>query len=430
MWQEAFLGEVDMQIKESNMPQKQAKNQRKQQNHISEPQHRKHRSWWCASIVGYVLGLFCTIMALLLTLMVANIGHAEHIHDFFVGVPFATVTVLSGWLWGLGPALVVLAIGVLSLDYWVIPPICVLTFYKWPDIVAFLPFIGIQLIALYLIMVQKRYRQQLLVAQQKASKQAEALAQSNAQLEQADRVKDQFLSMASHELRTPVTSIHGYVQLLMRRLKKQSTETPELLPIYDSLLTVDQQTKRLAHLVDDLLDINSLRAGKMPLHISACDLGNLCRNVAAEHKDASERTIDLQLAPHKIILPADEKRLSQVISNLVTNAIKYSPKQSVVRMEVSQSATEAILSVHNEGPTLSQEQQIAIFEPFYRSPEAQSSTISGWGLGLAISKEIVARHQGRIWVESSQETGTTFFVALALEVLSITEIEEEALQTE
>ncbi|MGH2508042.1 MAG: ATP-binding protein, partial [Ktedonobacteraceae bacterium] len=87
----------------------------------------------------------------------------------------------------------------------------------------------------------------------------------------------------------------------------------------------------------------------------------------------------------------------------------------VVRINVSQQSQEAILAVHNDGSVLSQEQQIAIFEPFYRSPEAQVSATPGWGLGLAISKEIVLQHQGRLWVESSEKTGTTFFVGLDLD---------------
>lgn len=406
-----------MQRKGHRHIQQSQQHQRQSQVMQGDQPTSRRSSWRHVPLVGYILSLSCIILALLLTLLVSSIGKAEHIHDFFVGVPFATVTVVSGWLWGLGPALVALIVGTMCLDYWVIPPIYVLTFYKWPDVAAFLPFIGIQLIALYLVMVQKKYRRQLLIAQQQASRQAEALTQSNAQLEQADRIKDQFLSMASHELRTPVTSIHGYLQLLIRRVKKQSADIPELLPIHKSLVTIDQQTQRLTHLVNDLLDINSLRAGKMPLHRVSCDLGSLCQKVVNEQQAISERTIDLQLAPYPIVLPVDQERISQVMINLLTNAMKYSPPQAVVHMEVSQRAEEVILAVHNEGSVLSPEQQIAIFEPFYRSPDAISSAKPGWGLGLAISKEIIARHQGRIWVDSSESAGTTFYVGLDLDYI-------------
>ncbi|MGH2508928.1 MAG: sensor histidine kinase, partial [Ktedonobacteraceae bacterium] len=304
---------------------------RKQQRQTS-PQTGQRRTWWRAPLVGYAFSILLVIGAFLIT----RIGTVAHIHDYFVGVPFVIGTFLAGWIWGIGPALVTLVMSVLSLDYWIIPPIYIFTFYKLPDLIAFIPFISLQLIVLYLIWVQKKYRQQLRAAQQEASKQAEelaksnqALAQSNTQLEQADRVKDQFLSMASHELRTPVTSIHGYVQLLMRRVKKQSSAIPELLPVYNSLATVDQQAKRLTNLMNELLDINSLRAGKIPLRRAACDLSGLCQQVIAELTTTSERPIDLQIPPDPIILQVDAERISQVMNNLVTNAIKYSPEQTV-----------------------------------------------------------------------------------------------------
>jgi signal transduction histidine kinase len=286
-----------------------------------------------------------------------------------------------------------------------------------------------------MVVVQKKYRQRLLYANQALSKHTEqlaennqaliesnaqldkanqALAQSNARLEQASRVKDQFLSMASHELRTPLTSMQGYVQLLLRRLKRQSAQNPELLPVCDSLGKVDERTHELKALVNDLLDIDSLRSGKMPVRLAPCDLCVLCRGVVEGRSALTGRQIDLNLSFCPLMLQADEGRLSQVVTNLVSNALKYSPTNARVCVEVQQHSGEAILAVHNKGSVLSKEQQEAIFEPFYRSPDAQSSEVPGWGLGLAISKEIIVQHGGRLWVESSEEKGTTFFVALPL----------------
>jgi len=101
-----------------------------------------------------------------------------------------------------------------------------------------------------------------------------------------------------------------------------------------------------------------------------------------------------------------------VIINLVTNAVKYSPENTIIRVCASLESPHVILTVHNDGPAIPQEQQIHIFEPFYRTPEAELSSIQGWGLGLSISKEIVEQHGGQIWVESFEEKGTTFFVRL------------------
>lgn len=254
----------------------------KQQN--NQPTNHRH-SWWPSLLVGYPLAALFAAGAFLIPWSGRSLG----IEDYFVAPPFVMVTLLVGWIWGIGPALLALLLEVLALDYWIVPPVGDITFFLWPDIASFAPFLLIQLIVLEMIVVQKNDRQQLLQVNQALSQQARELAksiqacvESNTQLEQADRVKDRFLSMASHELRTPVTSIHGYVQLLLRRFKKQSAQNPELLSVCDSLGKVDEQARRLVSLMNDLLDINSLRSGKMPFHLAPCDLCLLCREVVEE----------------------------------------------------------------------------------------------------------------------------------------------------
>lgn len=384
------------------------KGNEKQQKH-RQADHR--HSWWHSPLLGYPLAVLFVASAFLIPMSEKFVG----LQDLFVEPPFVIATLLVGWFWGIGPALLALLLEVLAVDYWLIPYTPgVIDFFLWPEIASFAPFILIQLIVLVLVIVQKNYRQQLLHANQVITQHAEKLAESNAQLEQADRVKDQFLSMVSHELKTPVTGIQGYVQLLLHRLKKQSIQNPEWLPMYDTLSKVDEQTRRLTELVNDLLDINTLRSGKMPVHLASCELCCLCREVVEEQQALVGRPIDLRLPADPVTVQVDNRRFPQVVSNLVSNALKYSPKNTPILVEVSQRPGEAILAVHNESPVLTKEQQKALFEPFYRSPEAQSSTTPGWGLGLAICKEIVVRHNGRIWVESSAEKGTTFFVALPL----------------
>jgi signal transduction histidine kinase len=167
-------------------------------------------------------------------------------------------------------------------------------------------------------------------------------------------------------------------------------------------------------LINSLLDINTLRSGKIPVCLVPCDLRYLCQQVIEEQQTQTDRSIDLRLPADPAIVQVDHGWFAQVVSNLVTNALKYSPVNTPIRVEISQRPREVILAVHNESPVLSQEQQKTLFEPFYRSPEARSSATSGWGLGLAICKEIVRQHRGRIWVESSEEKGTIFFVTLPL----------------
>jgi signal transduction histidine kinase len=119
------------------------------------------------------------------------------------------------------------------------------------------------------------------------------------------------------------------------------------------------------------------------------------------------------------MLQADCQRLTQVIVNLITNAAKYSSENTVIHVYMTQDPSYVIFTVHNDGPAIPQEHQTRIFEPFYRTPEVEHSSVRGWGLGLSISKEIVERHEGKIWVESSEGKGTTFFVQLPFQVISL-----------
>lgn len=374
-----------------------------------------HRSWWQSAIAGYPFALLFVAGAFSLPLLEKYM----RIRDYFIAPPFVVATLLVGWIWGTGPALLALSAAVFSVDYWIVPPLGRLTFFQWPDIASFAPFILIQLIVLYLIAKQKKYRRQLFLAQQEALERAEelaktnqALAQSNAQLKHADQVKDQFLSRASHELKTPITTIRGQAQLALRRLSHRSPLCADLAFLPTHLEKVEAQTERLHTLVNDLLALSTLRSGQMPLRAALCDLCQLCSGIAADQGELTGRQIDLKLARCPIMLWADEGRLSQVIINLIGNALKYSPENTVVRVEVKQQQQQAILSVHNDGPPLPQAQHESIFEPFYRAPGAQSSSVQGWGLGLSISKEIIEQHQGHIWIESSKKMGTTFFVSL------------------
>ena len=263
-----------------------------------------------------------------------------------------------------------------------------------------------------LVAQRERGRRQILFARQELEAYAGELEWVNQELEQANTLKEHFLSMASHELKTPITSIRGQAQLGMRRLAKQAELPAEVAPLHTTLERIDQLTHRLQSLVDDLLDLSILRSGKMTLRATRCDVGEMCREVITEQQSLSSRSIELEVPSSPVVLQADCERLSQVMTNLVANAIKYSPDNSSVQVRVSQSRHAALIRVHNEGSTIPREQQTHIFEPFYRTPDAQSSSKKGWGLGLAISKQIVERHGGRIGVESSQEKGVTFTIEL------------------
>lgn len=391
------------------------------------------RSWWYSPLVGYPLAVVFVAGASLIPLAEKSLG----IQDAFIEPPFVIALMLIAWLWGIGPALLALLLEVLALDYWLIPPLGSISFFLWPNLASFVPFILIQLISLALVVKQKHYRQQLLLAHQAATASTEnlatsnqalvesnqrleasnqALARSNAQLDEANHVKDLFLSLASHELKTPITSIQGQAQLALRRLARQRHPLPARFAfLLTHLEKVEEQTSRLCLLVNDLLNLSSLRSGKMPLRVAPCDFRALCREIVEDQTAITGHSINLTLPPHPLILQADGIRLGQVVLNLLTNAFKYSPEHSTVEMKVQQRDMEAILTIHNDGPTIPLERQHHLFEPFYRTPESQISSIQGWGLGLAISKEIVRQHQGDIQVTSAEEKGTTFSLILPLQ---------------
>ncbi|MFL5628175.1 MAG: sensor histidine kinase [Ktedonobacteraceae bacterium] len=374
--------------------------------------------WWRTLFVGYPASVLLVGISLLTTQLVQAYTSAY----YFIGAPFFLVTVIVALLWGTGPAVLAIVLGFFALEGFVIPPPGILTFNGWNDVAMYGPFVVAQLIVALITAQRESVRWRLYSAQQEARARAqelakvnEALEQVNHKLERSNQLKDQFLSRASHELKTPITTIRGHTELGLRWFRKQSELSPDLELLRTHFEKVEAQTQRLHALVDDLLDLSSLEAGKLPLRLSLCDLGELCRAVVEEQRALSGRRIDEEIPAGPVLLQADCDRLTQVIINLVANAVKYSPENTVVHVGMQQDTTQVTLSVHNDGSVIPQEEQASIFEPFYRSTGAQSSSKRGWGLGLAISKEIVERQGGRIWVESSAEKGTTFFVRLPLD---------------
>src|SRR5205085_1247520 len=154
------------------------------------------------------------------------------------------------------------------------------------------------------------------------------------QLKQANHLKDQFLSMASHELKTPITTIRGQAQIALHRLSKQRDPSPEQTATSESLRKIDEQTQRLNNLVDDLLDLSSIRAGKIGLRLQPCDLVELCREVIEDQRLLTERVIELETPDVAVSLQGDCNRLGQVVVNLVNNALKYSTEEQSVQVRI------------------------------------------------------------------------------------------------
>jgi signal transduction histidine kinase len=227
-------------------------------------------------------------------------------------------------------------------------------------------------------------------------------------------MKDRFLSIASHELKTPITTIRGQAQLALRRLSKQRSLPDDLEGVQTALERINDQTSRLTSLIDELLDVSSIRNGKAELRKRRTDLRDICREVVEDQRLLSGRSILLDMPSVPVKLSIDGDRIAQVLVNLVSNAVKYSPEESVVEVCVQQEQDGVLVQVRDHGKGIPEDQQAQIFETFYRTPDAEASTKQGLGLGLAISREIVERHEGQIWCESQPGKGSSFFVKLPL----------------
>ncbi|GAC1448934.1 MAG: hypothetical protein PVSMB4_06700 [Ktedonobacterales bacterium] len=233
---------------------------------------------------------------------------------------------------------------------------------------------------------------------------------AQAERDRLARQKDEFLSVASHELRTPLTSLKGRVQLARRRLQRAG------LAEESYLAWMERAIARMERLVNDLVDISRIQSGKLDLQSERFDLSVLCRHIAEEQAENAERPVTVEVPDTPIEAEGDADRIGQVLANLLSNALKYSPAYRPVVLTLQSGRGEALIRVRDEGPGIPADALPHLFERFYRVPgiEVQSGTGVGLGLGLYICREIMERHGGRIWAESSVGHGSTFYVALPL----------------
>jgi len=230
------------------------------------------------------------------------------------------------------------------------------------------------------------------------------------ELRELDRMKDEFISLVSHELRTPLTSIRGYVELLQED-GSLSDEQQRYLGV------VDRNTGRLLDLVSDLLFLAQADAGKLAFELRPVELDLLVDEcVEAAQPAADAKGIELVRLTKELPSPlqGDPARLAQVLDNLVSNALKFTPAGGRVQVRLSTADGVALIEVEDTGVGLAENEQEQLFERFFRSSRAFESAIPGTGLGLAIAKTIVERHGGRIGLESTVDVGTTVRVELPL----------------
>jgi signal transduction histidine kinase len=236
----------------------------------------------------------------------------------------------------------------------------------------------------------------------------------NEQLRELDRLKDDFVASVSHELRTPLTSIRGYLELVL------DGEAGEINDEQRHFLSVvERNADRLLRVVGDLLFVAQVDAGKIALEPGPTDLEELARHaVEAARPAATEKNIELELElelDELGELQADRARIAQVLDNLISNAVKFTPAGGRVAVRTLRSGDMAVLEVADTGMGISTPDQEQLFERFFRADSATEHAIQGTGLGLAIVKAIVEAHDGAISVVSIQGEGATFRIELPLE---------------
>ncbi|WP_426756710.1 PAS domain-containing sensor histidine kinase [Myxococcus sp. Y35] len=227
--------------------------------------------------------------------------------------------------------------------------------------------------------------------------------------QEAIRVRDDFLSIASHELKTPLTPLSLRLATLERRLERGERVDPS------TLRHTRMHLLRITSLINDLLDASRIEAGRLALHPEATRLEGLVAHVLRSlEPQRGDHTVHFEAPEHPVQVNVDPFRMEQVFSNLVENAFKYSPNGGTVRVSLRQHGGLALLSVSDEGIGIPPDQQKLLFDRYFRARNVSARSFGGLGLGLYISRDIVERHGGRIWVESEPGHGSTFHVALPL----------------
>lgn len=225
----------------------------------------------------------------------------------------------------------------------------------------------------------------------------------------AEEEREQILSMVSHELKTPLTSLKARAHLLQRSLTA-IVGVRQVPHVAEMELAIG----RIERMLNDLLDLTRMERGTLELHLQRCDLVALCREAADEQMAASGRIVTFDLPNEQVMVEADGGRIAQVLANLLTNATKYSPEDRAVVVALHLKDGEARVSVRDEGPGIPPESLPRLFDRFYRVPgiAVQSGSSVGLGLGLYISKTLIEDHGGRMDVESERGAGTTFTFTL------------------
>lgn len=228
------------------------------------------------------------------------------------------------------------------------------------------------------------------------------------EIKEQEQQKDFFISMASHELKTPVTSIKGYIQLLQSAYAGSEDSL-----LKKSLAVIDKQIITLTSLITDLLDVSKIKAGSLVLNKQDFEITGLISEVASQIQHVNPNH-HISFSGKNALVFADKERISQVLINLLTNAVKYSPNSKEITVKNFIEDGHVVVTVQDNGIGISKTDQEKIFERFYRVEGKDEKTYPGFGIGLFISSEIIQRHHGKIGVSSEPGKGSVFYFSIPL----------------
>jgi len=226
------------------------------------------------------------------------------------------------------------------------------------------------------------------------------------QLETANKHKSEFLANMSHELRTPLNAIIGFSEVLLERLFGEINEKQD-----DYLKDIHSSGRHLLQLINDILDLSKVEAGRMDLDVATFDLPSAISNAMTLIRERAQRHaitlgVDVDAGLGEIV--ADERKFKQILLNLLTNAVKFTPDGGRIDVGARRDGDSVVVAVHDTGIGIAPEDQEAVFEEFRQVGRDYTNKQEGTGLGLALTRKFVELHGGRIWVESALGKGSTF----------------------
>lgn len=222
-----------------------------------------------------------------------------------------------------------------------------------------------------------------------------------------DQMKSELVSTVSHELRTPLSSVLGFTELLLKKDLKPERQRKYLNTIY-------KEAKRLTNLINDFLDLQRMESGKQKYEMATCSLDNIVMDVLNNFKHINTHQLSFVDESVYVKVKADYERLEQVLTNLISNAVKFSPEGGNITVKLRNENNQMIASIEDNGLGIPHEAVDKLFSKFHRIDQTDRKKIGGTGLGLAIAKEIIDQHGGSIWVESEEGIGSTFYFSLPL----------------